>query len=174
VNNAKRLLVTALTICWATALSAQPALTVVETAIELAHPVANVTADTLAIRLMPDSIGALLFDVRALAEYKTSHLTDAIHIDPEISVECFIERYGTVVAGKNLIFYCSVGYRSSILLERVQKQATAAGALSLSNLRGGIFRWYNSGHTVVDQDGTTDRIHPYDSIWGRLIEPRTP
>jgi rhodanese-related sulfurtransferase len=166
--------VTALTICWAPALSAQPALTVVETAIELAHPVRHITADTLAIRLIPDSNGTLLFDVRRLEEYETSHLADAIHIDPEISVETFLERYGATVAGRNLVFYCSVGYRSSFLLERVQKQATAAGALSLANLRGGIFRWYNSGHTVVDQDGITDRIHPYDGIWGRLIEPRTP
>lgn len=157
----------------ATALSAQPALTLVERAIDLSHPVVNVTARDVAAHLASqDSAALVLFDVRKLAEFATSHLAHAIHVDPNVSAEAFAQQYGSLIAGKDLVLYCSVGYRSSILLERILAPATAAGARSVANLRGGIFRWYNEGHPVVDRKGETDKIHPYDRTWGKLITRR--
>ncbi len=114
----------------------------------------------------------LLFDTRQFAEYQVSHIASAIPIDPKISPKDFIRRYAKAIKGKHLVFYCSVGYRSSKLIEQLQAQAKQAGALSLSNLTGGIFRWYNQGYPVVNQQGETNDIHPFDEKWGKLLELR--
>lgn len=157
----------------ATLLSAQPALRLVEKAIDLSHPVDNINASDVATQLASrDGADLVFFDVRKLEEFATSHLAHAIHIDPDMSAETFTQQYGSLITGKDLVLYCSVGYRSAILLERIRQPATAAGAHSVSNLRGGIFRWYNEGHPVVDVEGETDKIHPYDRKWGRLVTQR--
>ena len=155
----------------ATTAEAQAALTLVERAIELAHPVANVTAENLATDLQEetDSSHTLLFDVRKLEEYAVSHLKRSIRIDPDMTADAFVDSFWAALAGKKVVFYCSVGYRSSIFLERVQAVASDADVHPLSNLRGGIFRWYNSGHTVVDSGGPADRVHPYDRKWGKFL-----
>lgn len=69
-----------------------------------------------------------------------------------------------------MVFYCSVGYRSSTMVERISAAAHHSGARSVLNLRGGIFRWYSEARDVYDIDGEiTDDVHPYSDLWGRLI-----
>lgn len=119
-----------------------------------------------------DSTRYLIFDTRPTEEYDVSHLPHAIQIDPQLPAQDFFQQYGDSLKNKNLVFYCSVGYRSSLFLQRVQKELQARGAQSAGNLRGGIFRWYNEGNVVVDAEGPTDEVHPYDKIWGALIEER--
>ena len=111
--------------------------------------------------------------MRKKDEYEVSRLAQAIRVDPDMSAKAFADKYGSLLTEKNVVFYCSVGYRSSIFLERVEASATTAGARSLANLRGGIFRWYNKGYPVVNARGETDEVHPYDRIWGRLLKKRT-
>jgi sterol desaturase/sphingolipid hydroxylase (fatty acid hydroxylase superfamily)/rhodanese-related sulfurtransferase len=158
----------------ATTAEAQAALTLVEQTIELAHPVANVSAEKLAKDLQEeaDSSLTLLFDVRKLEEYEVSHLKRSIRVDPEMTADAFVDSFGASLTGKKVVLYCSVGYRSSVFLERVQAVASDADVHSLSNLRGGIFRWYNSGHAVVDSGGLADRVHPYDRKWEKLLNSR--
>ena len=154
-------------------LLAQPALALVEKTVATAHPVANITFDALKTTLASkDSNSTVLFDTRQPDEYKTSHIRSAIRLDPNMDAARFIKDYGSLIQNKKVVFYCSVGYRSSIFIERLQKQNAPTGALSLTNLQGGIFRWYNDNNAVVDHSGTTDAIHPYDKFWGKLIKPR--
>jgi rhodanese-related sulfurtransferase len=111
----------------------------------------------------------VIFDVRQDAEYAVSHLPGAIHVKPETSRAEFIERYGDDVKTKKVVFYCSVGARSSMLASRVADDLKARGAVSVDDLAGGIFAWHGERLPLVDAHGRTEFVHPFDSNWGRLV-----
>jgi rhodanese-related sulfurtransferase len=151
----------------------QFSLWLVEKRLALKYDVKNISHDELSeIRHSEDAANYVLFDTRAEAEYDTSRIGPAILVRPDMGADLFIETFGEQIRDKHLIFYCSVGERSSKFIERVQDLALNQGARSLANLRGGIFRWYNEGHPVVNSQGETDDIHPYDAEWGRLVVQR--
>ena len=152
---------------------AQISLWLVEKRIDIKYSVANITHEELSEKLdSKEAAQYVLFDVREKEEYAVSHLASALQLDPGTSAEAFLKTFGPMIRGKNLVFYCSVGDRSSRMIERIRARALQAGALSVLNLRGGIFRWYNENHPVVNKEGVTDAIHPYDEEWGKLIEKR--
>ncbi|MEK7730186.1 MAG: rhodanese-like domain-containing protein [candidate division KSB1 bacterium] len=135
--------------------------------------VPNVSWQELKARLSSsDSANFLLFDTRPREEYNVSHLSRAIQVDPQLPTEQFLAQYGDSLKNRNVVFYCSVGYRSSLFLQRAQKALAEKGAQAALNLQGGIFRWYNEGNLVVDANGPTDKVHPYDRIWGSLVKAR--
>ena len=139
--------------------------------IERTHRVENLATDELAA-MLAGAEPPLLFDIRTAEEYEKSRISTAVRLDPDTSLDDFAARYGSLVTGRDLLFYCSVGQRSSELLERVESACEKEGAKSCRNLRGGIFRWYNEGKPVVDASGLTDNIHGYDPIWGMMVERR--
>lgn len=120
--------------------------------------------------LMARDDALLIFDVRDEEEFRVSHLPGAIRVDPGSWSQTFVNRYGQSVQGKRVVFYCSVGIRSSRLAGRVQEALFERGAAGVYNLSGGLFRWHNEGRHLVDERGPTPLIHPYDSHWGGLIE----
>ena len=114
----------------------------------------------------------VLFDVRRPEEYQMSRITGSILIAPDMSVKDFITQYGNDIHNKTLIFYCSVGYRSSEFIQRIEKQAHQKGVTAMYNLKGGIFRWYNENHPVINNNGETNEMHPSDESWADLINQR--
>ncbi len=65
-----------------------------------------------------------------------------------------------------IIVYCSVGYRS----ERVGEKLKSAGFKNVKNLYGGIFQWVNEGHPVVNKkDHWTDSVHTYNKNWSQWL-----
>ncbi|WP_076791105.1 rhodanese-like domain-containing protein [Chlorobium sp. KB01] len=141
------------------------------TLIERTHRVEHLKSDELAAMLGGED-PPLLFDTRTAEEYEMSHIAGALRLDQDISLEEFEARFAPLVSGRDLIVYCSVGQRSSDLLERVESACAKAGAGNWRNLSGGIFRWYNEGRPVVNAGGVTDDIHRYDAIWGMMVERR--
>jgi rhodanese-related sulfurtransferase len=139
--------------------------------IERTHRVENLVTDELAA-LLAGPEPPLLFDIRTAEEYEKSRIATAVHLDPDIGTDDFVSHDGFLMAGRDLVFYCSVGQRSSELIERVESVCLNAGAKSCRNMRGGIFRWYNEGRPVVDVSGMTDEIHGHDPIWGMMVERR--
>ena len=113
----------------------------------------------------------LLFDVREQEEYAVSHIAGAKRIPPEMDANTFLREYGAATEGKTLIFYCSVGRRSSAMAQRLTKNS-ALMATSIFNLQGGIFNWHNLNYSLVDARKPTDAIHPYNPYWGLLLERR--
>ncbi len=111
----------------------------------------------------------VLFDVRQQAEYAVSHLPGAMHVAPGMAADDFVARFGDSVAGKLAVFYCSVGVRSSTLAARVADSLKARGARDAVDLAGGIFAWHNERRALVNAQGATDFVHPYDNTWGRLV-----
>lgn len=113
----------------------------------------------------------ILFDVRETSEYNVSHLKDAIHVDPEMLADDFVEKFSDISNEKTVIFYCSVGQRSSDFADRVQGALISSGAKAAYNLEGGIFKWHNERRVLFDKNAKpTQYVHPYDAIWGRMVK----
>ena len=119
--------------------------------------------------LMTRDEDILLLDVREAKEYSVSHIDGALRVDPDISAADFMTRFGDQAIGKQVILYCSVGRRSSRLGDRVREPLMAAGASHVSNLEGGVFRWHNENGPLVSASGSTQKVHPYNIWWGRLL-----
>jgi rhodanese-related sulfurtransferase len=92
-----------------------------------------------------------------------SHLPNALFLD-----------YGKFKADEveginrktKIIVYCSVGYRS----ERIGEKLLKMGFVDVHNLYGGIFDWVNNDHTVVNPAGIrTDSVHTYNKDWSRWL-----
>lgn len=150
---------------------AQPGMWALETAIALRYPLPQLSGDSLAARMARGDSSLLVFDTRPSEEYDVSHLRSAQRVDPDMGTEAFIAAYGERLVGRDLVFYCSVGYRSSMLIERVRSAAEGAGARSVANLRGGIFRWYNEDRPLFGS-AQVDTVHPYDAYWGRFLRDK--
>ena len=121
----------------------------------LAHSVPEV--DVKATSAQQEQLTFL--DAREEAEFKVSHIKDAIwvgydHFDSTKVME--------LPRNKKIVVYCSVGYRSEKITEKLQSY----GFTHVSNLYGGVFEWVNQGHPVVNTEGKTEKIHAFDRIWG--------
>ena len=115
-----------------------------------------------------DKSDILLLDIREPEEYAVSRLPGAIWVNPSASAETALIQIGDVT-GKTVVVYCSVGRRSSIFAEREQAALLKMGAASVVNLERGIFGWHNDVRELVDANGATDAVHPYDAVWKRFV-----
>jgi rhodanese-related sulfurtransferase len=149
-----------------------PSLAAMQASVVAEHPrVAQISGVQLAARLARRE-PVLLIDVREADEYAVSHLVGAQRVDPDLWTRTFLARYGEAARGKTVVFYCSVGVRSSEFAERVQDQLLRKGAAAVANLEGGIFAWHNAHRALTDAHGATDFVHPYDAHWGKLLDRR--
>jgi rhodanese-related sulfurtransferase len=116
----------------------------------------------------------VVFDVREFKEFDVSHIAGAVQISPRIQPEEFIQRFASLLEGKQVVFYCSVGRRSSGLASRLGDIPLEYGAIRSVNLTGGIFQWVNQGHELNSAvGGVTKKVHPYNRYWGRLIKDKS-
>jgi len=116
-----------------------------------------------------ESEHVVLFDVREKSEYSVSHVANAVQVEPTISTEDFINQYQDFIGDKTIVFYCSVGRRSSELAERVDAALNEDSFSEVYNLTGGLFEWHNKDLPLVNDRGQTNLIHPYNRKWGELI-----
>lgn len=114
----------------------------------------------------------LYLDIREVEEYTVSHLENAIRIDPDISADEFEKQFADKFSGKKLIFYCSVGVRSSELIDRLESVLARMDQTQAVNLEGGIFDWHNRRGQLYNENTKTDNVHPYSEFWSRLLERR--
>lgn len=108
----------------------------------------------------------LLLDSREWAEYRVSHLKNAIWVGYDtFQIDSVLQKIPN--KDKAIVVYCSIGVRSEDIGEKLQ----AAGYSDVKNLYGGIFNWKNDGHTVYTNDNnTTEKIHAFDAQWGKLLK----
>jgi rhodanese-related sulfurtransferase len=106
----------------------------------------------------------LLLDVRQPEEYAVSHLAGARRVDPAAKPDLVKSLAPT---NRPVVVYCSVGYRSSELAQRLIK----AGVTNVFNLEGSIFQWANEDRPLVNEQGAAARVHPYNERWGALLKP---
>lgn len=102
----------------------------------------------------------VLLDTREPKEYAVSHLPGARWVGYD---DFDINRVKDIPQNAVIVTYCSVGYRS----EKVGEKLRAAGFQHVYNLYGSIFEWVNQGNPVVDRQGQpTSRVHAYSRAWG--------
>lgn len=113
--------------------------------------------------------GAVLLDARPASEYSVSHIPGAARVgykDFDISI---IESQYDI--NDTIIVYCSVGYRSGKVAERLQR----AGYRNVYNLKGGLFGWANQDRQLVDDaDNTTEAVHGYNKKWAKWLKEGVP
>lgn len=127
--------------------------------------VRQITADELDRWMSkPGAPPPRLLDVREPEEYAVSHLPMALRIDPDAQAGDLPPDIGKDTP---VVVYCSVGYRSAALAQRLQ----TAGFTNVRNLDGSIFQWANEGRPVLRNGREVREVHPYDSKWGRLLDP---
>ena len=118
--------------------------------------VPNIVADSL----IQDQY--LILDSREKEEYQISHIKNAVWIgynDFNISI------LDSVHHDKEIIVYCSVGYRSS----KIAIELHDNGFKNVYNLYGGIFNWANEGRELISDQNKTFDLHAYNSHWSRFI-----
>jgi len=59
-----------------------------------------------------------------------------------------------------IIAYCTIGYRSGKLAEKLQEQG-----IRMVNLRGGILAWLHDGGKVYKDGKPANRVHVYGKKW---------
>ncbi len=106
----------------------------------------------------------LLLDARKPEEFSVSHLRYAINVGDEPQI---VEALKDYPKDAPIVAYCSVGYRSSMLLEKLKSQ----GYTNVVNLEGSIFQWANEGRPIFQNEQPTNQVHQYDKKWGELLKP---
>ncbi len=125
----------------------------------LSHSVPEVNVDE--VNQFGDII---LLDAREKEEFEMSHLENAIWVGYD---DFKMSRVKEIAKDKKIIVYCSVGYRS----EKICEKLIEAGYEDASNLYGGIFEWGNQDKPVVNESGEQkEEIHPFDKIWGMWLK----
>ena len=104
----------------------------------------------------------ILLDVRTVEEFRVSHLRGAIQVDPAAKAADLVP---VVRSGRPIVTYCSVGYRSSAVAERLVK----AGVPQVRNLEGSIFQWANEGRALEADGKPAAQVHPYNSTYGKML-----
>jgi len=103
---------------------------------------------------------SLFLDAREKNEYNVSHLKNAVWVGYD---DFDINRVKHYPKSKKIVVYCSVGYRSEKITEKLNK----AGYINVSNMVGGIFEWKNQNNKVFDNSGAeTQKVHAYSKTWG--------
>lgn len=102
----------------------------------------------------------LFLDARERNEFEVSHIQGAHWIGYD---DFEMSRLAGIPKDTPLVVYCSVGYRSEKITERLLE----VGFTDVANLYGGIFEWKNQDQEVVDMNGQqTERVHAYSRSWG--------
>ena len=105
----------------------------------------------------------LILDTREKEEYNTSHIANAKYVGYN---DFDINSLSEVDKDKPIIVYCSVGYRSEKIGEKLQKE----GFTKVYNLYGSIFEWANQGMALEDSTKqSTTKIHTYNKKWSKWV-----
>lgn len=95
----------------------------------------------------------IFVDAREPDEMKVSMLPDAV------AETAFLKNPGKY-GNHKVIIYCTIGYRSGRLAEKLEEKGFAA-----YNLKGGILAWVLEGGKIFDANGETRKIHVYGRKW---------
>jgi rhodanese-related sulfurtransferase len=113
------------------------------------------------IKKMPD---ILLLDAREREEFNISHIPKAVFIGYNHFEKNVLK---DVPKDKPIVVYCSIGYRSEKMGEKLQKM----GFTKVYNLYGSIFEWVNQGNQIVDSQGvSTKKVHTFNRNWSKWVD----
>ncbi|MDH3648340.1 MAG: rhodanese-like domain-containing protein [Saprospiraceae bacterium] len=105
----------------------------------------------------------VLLDTRSIEEYEVSHIRGARFVGYK-SFDA--ETLGDIAKDKTIVVYCSIGYRSEKIGEKLQR----LGYMNVFNLYGSIFEWVNDDNPIFDIHGNeTQLLHTYNRAWSKWV-----
>jgi rhodanese-related sulfurtransferase len=107
----------------------------------------------------------LLIDARPVEQFALSHIDGAVNLDP---VQPNISQLENVRRDTPIVVYDGPGAAGAVMVQALAQ----ADFTRVSNLDGGLFRWVNEGHPVVDAKGPATKVAPLSWSWGRLLKGR--
>ena len=115
------------------------------------------------VKRLSTSDKLILLDIRSAEEFEVSRINGA----SLLAYDSFSEdQVAHLSKDMEIIVYCSVGYRS----ERVGEKLIKLGFTNVKNLYGGIFDWKNNGQIVINPSGEiTDSVHTYNKNWSQWL-----
>lgn len=126
----------------------------------LKHTVPELNVETVTKNL---NAYPIFIDAREWNEYNVSHIKGAIWVGYK---DFDLSRMVNVGKESPIVVYCSVGYRS----EKIAEKLIAAGYPKVYNLYGGVFEWANRKNVLYNHKGEeTPLIHAYNRMWGTWL-----
>lgn len=108
-----------------------------------------------------------LLDTREKEEFEVSHLKNARNVG---YIWFDMRRVYDIPKDATIVVYCSVGYRSEKIGEKLFKY----GYKNVYNLYGSIFEWANEGYPLYKSNGVqTTEIHTYNKNWSKWVDRGT-
>ena len=107
----------------------------------------------------------VMLDARSATEFKVSHLPGAVLAS---NTRMALEALDASDQVRTVVVYCSVGYRSSRLAEKLRARSIE----NVFNLEGSLFQWANEGRPLYRGEERVYQAHPYDEEWGQLLDKR--
>jgi rhodanese-related sulfurtransferase len=113
----------------------------------------------------------LLIDSRSREEFDISHIEGAVHAATVAEAWALLAQQAP---GVSVVVYCSVGLRSAELVSKLQSRAQrqrpqVSPSTAFYNLEGSLFEWANQGLPLVNAQGSTALVHPFNKRWGALL-----
>lgn len=132
---------------------------------KMANKMAKGSVPDLSVLELKEQLNdVILLDTREYNEFEISHLPNAIWVGYD---DFDLSRVESLAKDKTIVTYCSVGYRS----ERIGEKLMSAGYENVFNLKGSLFKWANEGNPIVDVKGQpTQKIHGYNEKWAKWIK----
>lgn len=109
---------------------------------------------------------AMILDARAPEEFRESHIPGA----QLAGFKTFdASLWENLPRDTLIVTYCSVGYRSDLIGQRLRKM----GFSNVHNLYGSLFEWANQGLPLVNGQGDTVKtLHTYNADWSKWVVRR--
>lgn len=105
----------------------------------------------------------IFLDAREPKEYLISHIPNAINIGFRKWDKTLLDE---ISKDSKIIVYCSVGYRSEKITEKIR----SLGYNNAANLYGSIFEWANCNLPLEDSESkTTMALHTYNRKWSQWV-----
>lgn len=123
--------------------------------------VAEITATQLQ-QLRHQGKKLVLVDVRSPAEIAVSHIPGAITAQ---EFESNLAKYGDAM----IVAYCTIGYRSGRYAQKLQGQG-----VKIVNLAGSLLAWSHAGGELINEKGTTNKVHVFGRQWRLTAEDYEP
>ena len=105
----------------------------------------------------------VILDSREQEEYEVGHIEGSQCIGYK---DFEIDELKGIGKDAKIAVYCSIGYRS----EKVTEKLIKAGYANAVNVYGSIFQWVNDGKPIYNSKGDqVKEIHTYNRSWSRWV-----